>query len=142
MVKAAWERHALDPDYIVGCWAAMSRANVMDYFETDEGGRLKLRDISKLDVATQRNISQIEVTTEQVNEMVTAQRVRLKIIDRRAVLDSMARAAELFGQGGGQDGQNIADAITEGFERVRQRMGRTFDAEGIDITNAQEATGT
>lgn len=145
MVKAAWERNELDPAYIIGCWVAMSRANVMDYFEADAAGTLKLRDLSKLDVVVQRNISQLEVTTEKVNEMVTAQKVKLKLVDRRQVLDSMAKAAELFGPlGGPEDSQKgIADAITEGFERVRKRLGgRTFDAQGIDITSAQEATGT
>ena len=144
VTKAAWERNELDPAYIIGCWVAMSRANVMDYFEADAKGQLTLRNLSALDPVIQRNVSQLEVTTERVNEMVTSQKVKLKLVDRRQVLDSMAKAAELFGPlGGAQDSQKgIADAITEGFERVRKRLGgRTFDAQGIDITSAQEATG-
>lgn len=142
--KAAWERNELDPDYIIGCWVSMSMANVMDYFEADEKGTLLLKDLTKLDVKVQRNLAQLEVTTEKAGEMVTVQKVKLKLVDRRQTLDSMAKAAELFGKIGDAEGNkgDIATAIEQGFERVRKRMGgRTFDATGIDITQAQEVTG-
>jgi hypothetical protein len=141
MSRAALERNQLDADYIIGCWVSMSMANVMDYFETDATGTLKLRDLSKLDVKIQRNLAQLEVTTEKVNEMVTSQKVKLKVVDRRQVFDSMAKAAELFGPlGGAEDSaKGIAEAIEQGFERVRKKQGgRTFDAAGIDITQAAE----
>jgi len=137
MAKAAVERNELDQDYIIGCWVSMSMANVMDYFEADAKGSLKLRDLTKLDVKVQRNIAHLEITTEQVNEMVTSQKVKLKLVDRRATLSDMAKAAELFGKIGDEGVGGIADAIEQGFERVRKRQGaRTFDAAGIDITEA------
>lgn len=131
MAREALARNELRANEIIGHWLAMSVANVMDYFDIDEKGQLSLKDLTKLDVAVQRNISQLEVTTEKVNEMVTAQKVKLKLVDRRAVLDSMAKAAELFGKLAREDQGNdgIASAIEQGFERVRKRMGgQTIDA--------------
>lgn len=141
MVKAAWERNELDPDYIIGCWVAMSRANVMDYFDTDAAGVVTLKNLSQLDVKIQRNISQLEVTTTKAGEMLVEQKIKLKLVDRRQVFDSMAKAAELFGplgkEGDGQAG--VAKAIEDGFERVRKKLGgRTFEAQGIDVTKAIE----
>jgi hypothetical protein len=137
MARSAVDRNELDADYIIGCWVAMSMANVMDYFEGDEKGNLKLRDITKLDVKVQRNIAQLEVTTDTASEMIVSQKIKLKLVDRRATLDSMAKAAELFGKLGTEERGEIASAIEEGFERVRKRQGgRTFDAAGIDVTEA------
>jgi hypothetical protein len=137
MAKSAVERNELDQDYIIGCWVAMSMANVMDYFQTDEKGNLTLRDLSKLDVKVQRNIAGLEVTTEKVNEMVTAQKIKLKLVDRRATLSDMAKAAELFGKIGAEEAGDIANAIEAGFERVRKKQGgRTFNEAGADITEA------
>jgi hypothetical protein len=66
-----------------------------------------------------------------------SQKIKLKLVDRRATLDSMAKAAELFGKLGTEERGEIASAIEEGFERVRKRQGgRTFDAAGIDVTEA------
>jgi hypothetical protein len=139
MAKEASEIRGLDQDYIIGCWVAMSMANVMDYFESDAKGHLTLRDLAKLDVKVQRNIAQLEVRSEKVSDMVTAQTIKLKLVDRKAVLHDMATAAELFGKLGSEERGEIASAIEEGFERVRKKQaGRTFDAAGIDISQAQE----
>jgi hypothetical protein len=138
MAKSAVDRNELSQDDIIGAWIAMSRANVMDYFDCDEKGQLKFRDLSKLDVKIQRNIAHLEVTTEKVSEMITSQTVKLKLVDRRATLHDMAKAAELFGPLGNEQGAGgVAEAIDRGFERVRAKLGaKTFDAAGIDITQA------
>jgi hypothetical protein len=138
MSRSALERNELSQDEIIGAWIAMSRANVMDYFDVDDKGHLKFRDLSKLDVKIQRNIAHLEVTTEKVSEMITSQTVKLKLVDRRATLHDMAKAAELFGPLGNEQGAGgVAEAIDRGFERVRAKLGaKTFDAAGIDITQA------
>jgi hypothetical protein len=138
MAKAAVDRNELDQDYIIGCWVALTRSDVFTYFEQDEKGNLTLKKkLPELSFAHRRNIKKIKMRTEQVNEMVTAQHVELEMHDWKGAVDSMAKAAGLFGKIGEEATGGIADAIERGFERVRkQQGGRTFDAAGIDITEA------
>lgn len=135
MAKAAWERHELDQDFIIGSWIAIARADVMDFFEADDTGILKLRNLEKVDAVKRRNIAAIKVTTQKVNEMVVEQRVELKLCDKVAVLRDMGNASGLLRDLGEKGGSSdVASAIEQGFERVRRKLGgRTFDGAGLEI---------
>jgi hypothetical protein len=85
----------------------------------------------------QRNIAQIEITTTKVNEMVVEQRVKLKVDERRGALDSMARAAGMFGVQE-EDIGNLAKLIEEAAERARKAGTRTFDGKtGLPIQEGE-----
>jgi hypothetical protein len=140
IINTAKARDGLDQAKIIAIWNAMSDANILDYYDEDKDGRLVLTKLKRLPIEKQQNIAQIEVTTDTINDMTVQQRVKLKLIDRKSVTDSMARAAGMFGDLGKppEDDGDIAKAIEEGFERVRKAMGgKTFDGktgeEVIDV---------
>lgn len=142
MAKEATTRNELSQDYIIGCWVAISQADVMDFFEADEKGTLTLRNLAKVDPRLRRSISSIKVVTQKINEMVTEQRVELKLWDKVGVLRDMGNAAGLLRDLGEKQGDNIASAIEQGFERVRKQLGgRTFDGNGVQIPTGEVVNG-
>lgn len=142
MARAATMRGELNQDYIIGCWVAISQADVMDFFETDDKGTLTLRNLAQVDPRLRRNIASLKVTTSKINEMVTEQKVELKLWDKVGVLRDMGNAAGLLRDLGEKQSDNIAAAIEQGFDRVRKQLGgRTFDAAGVQIPDGEVVNG-
>jgi hypothetical protein len=135
IASAAWQRQEIDRDYIIGCWVALARGNVYDYFDEDAAGHLVLRKKSDLPFEIQRNVKKIKVTTRSFREQpgVTEQRIELELHSRQDALDSLARAGGLFGDFGEDSSDDVAKAIEEGFARVARSVSsnRTLQGEAV-----------
>ena len=59
--------------------------------------------------------------------------MELEIVDRKSVVDSMARAVGLFKEHEEAKASNLADMIREGVERVR-RHSATYDADSREVS--------
>lgn len=141
MRQQSLERMGLDADDILQKWVAMSEANMMDYMASTEDGYLVMRDLTELPKPIQQNITQLEVTTDRIgkqgDDAIMRQRIKLRIVDRKAVLDSMARVAGLFAEQEDDDQGNIAKAIEEGFARVAEGAARARTIEG-ELDNIED----
>lgn len=132
-------QHEIDEDFVVGHWAAMAKANIMDYFEIAEGGEfaghlvLKGKDLNGMPTALQQNIKKFKLRhrfrpgRDEDDPGQHEQDLELELIDRKAVLDSIAKYRGMFVESVDAVRIDIAVLIQEGADRAEK--GRLYDGE-------------
>jgi len=135
--RAELDAKAVD---VVKEWAAIANADVFDYVEQDAEGYIQVRPdlVQSLTVGQRRALQSIKakkITTEIPRKdgepiINTTETVEVRLWDKHAALNALAKLQGLFDNGDDDPLNNLADAIRRRMEKAEERLrGKTIEHE-------------
>lgn len=125
-VEKIEERLSSSERYVLDRLYRQSEANIMDYFDADENGVLKVKDLSNLDKWQQQNIKKLKVKTTRrdigLERYIVEQEIEIEITDSFRAVALLGKNMGMFVERVEIDfGKHTANRLEEALERVRQK---------------------